>query len=300
LIVQGDDTQTITCSQSRGSPVSFKTTITRTLLPSVPDFNSVSSWEGRVEATGGQTGKYLFFFPNPNDAPRQLVPSSGGLRVISIGVGTGKIFLFSVSSGNFYLFQGVWLFDIQATELLSTSTPGSTCDIRAVSLSIGTSQVAGVEDSANVISRAPIPEGTYQAECPSRPYLVLNPPVPVRSFIQGKNIYLQGNPGLPLRPDLGGINVSTGIVTSVNPGTVNPVRVVGIGVETPSPSYYHLDWLRSNPVNFFRDIVDRFDPVPVVPNAPLPPGSPPLPQIDGASIDDMIVPGKRIRPLWPV
>jgi hypothetical protein len=304
FVVLNNENQTLPCSQSRGFPVTFKTTITRVLLPPVGDFSEVGTWRGKIEATGGQTGKYLFFFPTPFDMPRQSVPVASGLRVLNIGVGSGQLALSGITSGNFNNFRGVWVFDMQATEVV-TGVPDATCDVRAVALSIGTTQVAGMADGGSVSGggSSTIPEGGHQEEAPSRPYLILDPPVPVKGFIQGKNVYLQGNPGLPLRPDLGGININPGIVTSVNPGSVNPVRVIGIGVEESSPSFYHLDWMRSNPVTFFREMVDRFDPVPLTPPPPgqaLPPGSPPLPDVDGSSIDDMIPVGKRIRPLWPV
>jgi hypothetical protein len=145
-----------------------------------------------------------------------------------------------------------------------------------------------------------VPEGEYQAEAPARPYLILNPPVPVKAFVKGKNTYLRGNVSFPLRPDLGGLNVSPGVVTSVMPGSINPVQVVGLGVEPSAPSFYFLDWMRSNPVAYFRDIVDRFDPVPVTPGPTLPPGSPSGGDVSGSSIDEQIPVGKRIRPLWPV
>ena len=56
------------CSESRTVPVTFKTTITRTIMPSIQDSDtSIGMWRGRVEATGGQTGNYLFTLPDPID-----------------------------------------------------------------------------------------------------------------------------------------------------------------------------------------------------------------------------------------
>ena len=185
-------------------------------------------------------------------------------------------------------------------QVIESVPPGvyPTCDIRGLSLSIGTTNVAGMEDRvASEIST--IPEGAYQKKAPMRSYLVLNPPVIAKTFIQGKNTYLRGNVPYPLRPDLGGININPGVVTSIMPGMTNPVQVIGIGIESAAPSFNFLDWQRSNPVAYFRNIVDRHFPVSVTPLPPAPPGIPTTP-VSGSSIDEMIPVGKRIRPLWPV
>jgi hypothetical protein len=302
FIVLSQEGQPVPCSQTRGTPIQYKTTITRSILPYVPNASVSSTWRGKIEAVGGQTGKYMFFFSNPLDAPRQSVPVSGSNHILRMNIGSGILSLDGLTSVNFAQYRGLWLFDIQATEVISGE---KTCDIRAVALPIGTTTIAGIpENTSSPDSFSKIPDGDYKPEAPVRTYLVLEPPVPVSSFTQGKNVYLRGNAGLPLRPDLGGINLRTSIVTSVNPGTVNPVRVIGLGVETGTPSHYYLDYLHSNPCTYFREIVDRFDPVPISPppppRPPLPPGSPPPPIIEGSEIDDMIVVGKRIRPLWPV
>ena len=217
--------------------------------------------------------------------------------MMAMQISTGRMTINGLTADNFYDFRGVWLFEVKVTETVPQGvTP--TCDVRGLSLSIGTTSIAGMEDSTTSTASM-IPEGAYQAEVPVRPYLILDPPVPVKTFIHGKNMYLRGNVPYPLRPDLGGINLNPGIVTSVMPGSMNPVQVIGLGIESASPSFYFLDWMRSNPGAYFRDIVDRFDPVPVTPQPPLPPGVPST-DVSGSSIDSMIPVGKRIRPLWPV
>jgi hypothetical protein len=286
------------CSENRTTPMTFKTTITRTVMPSIQDDkDSIDMWRGRVEATGGQTGNYLFVFPNPIDPPWEMVPASKNLNLLEMGVTTGDITINGLTTDNFDEFRGVWLFGVQVIESVP---PGvyPTCDIRGLSLSIGTTNVAGMEDQvASEIST--IPEGAYQKKAPMRSYLVLNPPVIAKTFIQGKNTYLRGNVPYPLRPDLGGININPGVVTSIMPGMTNPVQVIGIGIESAAPSFNFLDWQRSNPVAYFRNIVDRHFPVSVTPLPPAPPGIPTTP-VSGSSIDEMIPVGKRIRPLWPV
>jgi hypothetical protein len=257
-------------------------------------------WRGKIEVTGGQTGNYWFTFPDPVDPPNQLVPSSKNENMLEMEISTGTIIINGLTTDNFDDFRGVWLFEVQVTEVVPSGVE-PTCDVRALSLSIGTTQVAGMDDSvASGVST--IPEGEYQVEAPARPYLILDPPVVVKTFIQGKNTYLRGNVPYPLRPDLGGLNLNPGVVTSIMPGAVNPVQVIGLGVESSAPSFYFLDWMRSNPVAYFRDITDRFDPVPVTPGPQLPPGLPPgsVSDISGSSIDEQIPIGKRIRPLWPV
>jgi hypothetical protein len=303
LVVLTDENEVPACSQSRVTPIVYKATITRITLPTVKnDPAAITAWKGKIEATGGQSGKYLFFFENPVDPPRQMYPVVGGVRILTLQMNSGDMTIAGLTPDNFEDFRGIWLFDLKATEVpVGNVVP--TCDIRAVALAIGTTQVAGMADPEVITASSNIPEGAYQAQAPAMPYLVLDPPVPVMGFIQGKNVYLRGSAGMPLRPDLGGLHVNPGIVTSLVPGSVNPVQVIGIGVESSAPSHYHLDWIRSNPVSFFRDIVDRFDPVPVPPAPPLPPGLPPfsaIPPVEGASIDEMIPVGKRIRPLWPV
>jgi hypothetical protein len=290
------------CSEIRTIPATFKATITRTNMPSIQNTDqSIGMWRGQVEATGGQTGDYLFTFPDPLDPPNQMVPSSKNQNMLEMGIGTGTMTINGLTTGNFNDSKGVWLFEVQVTEVVPSGVV-PTCDVRALSLSIGTTQVAGMDDPVASSADTTIPEGAYQAEVPIRPYLILDPPVMVKAFIQGKNTYLRGNVPFPLRPDLGGIYLNPGIVTSVNPGSMNPVQVIGIGLESSAPSFYYLDWQRSNPAAYFRNIVDRFDPVPVVPAPPAPPGLPPsaISPISGSSIDDMIPVGKRIRPLWPV
>jgi hypothetical protein len=287
------------CSQERTIPATFKATITRTLVPSIQkDEQSINMWRGKVQATGGQTGNYLFTFPNPINPPNEMVPSSKGLNMLAMQIDTGRMTINGLTLDNFDEFEGVWLFGVQVTEVVPSGVV-PTCDIRGLSLSIGTTQVAGMADPDVSVSGSTIPEGAYQAEVPIRPYLILDPPVVVKTFIQGKNIYLRGNVPFPLRPDLGGLNLNPGIVTSVVPGAINPVQVIGLGIESAAPSFYFLDWMRSNPVAYFRDIVDRFDPVPVSSGPELPPGVPST-DVSGASIDEMIPIGKRIRPLWPV
>ena len=287
------------CSEERTIPATFKATITRTNMPSIQDTDqSIAGWRGTVEATGGQTGSYLFLFPNPIDPPNQMVPNSKNQNMLEMQINTGIMTINGLDTNNFDNFTGVWLFEVQVIEVVPTGV-NPTCDIRALALSIGTTQVAGMPDPVTTSADNTIPEGAYQAEVPLRPYLILNPPVVVKTFIQGKNVYLQGNVPYPLRPDLGGINLNPGIVTSTAPGTMNPVQVVGLGIEESAPSFYFLDWMRSNPGAYFRNIVDRFDPVPVSPAPPASPDTPTTP-VSGASIDEMIPVGKRIRPLWPV
>jgi hypothetical protein len=288
------------CSESRTVPATYKATITRSVMPSIQNSDvSIGGWKGKVEATGGQTGNYLFIFPNAIDPPNQMVPSSKNQNMLEMQITTGNITINGLTTDNFNEFKGVWLFEVQVTEVVPSGV-NPTCDVRGLSLSIGTTQVAGMDDTLPTSASTVIPEGAYQEEVPIRPYLILDPPVPVKTFIQGKNTYLRGNVPYPLRPDLGGIYLNPGIVTAVVPGMINPVQIVGLGIESAAPSFYHLDWQRSNPMAYFRNIVDRFDPVPVNPAPPLPPGLPPASPVSGSSIDEMIPVGKRIRPLWPV
>jgi hypothetical protein len=285
------------CSESRTIPMTFKTTITRTSMPSVQDdVDLIATWRGRVEATGGESGEYRFTFPNPIDPPNQLFPYQDK-AVLWMQINTGTMILSGLTSDNFDDFTGVWVFEVQVTEQVPSGVL-PTCDVRGLALSIGTTQVAGMPDpDASAMSM--IPEGAYQPEVPVRPYLILDPPVVVKTFIQGKNVYLRGNVPFPLRPDLGGLYINPGIVTSITPGMMNPVQVIGLGIESAAPSFYSLDWMRSNPGAYFRDIVDRYDPVPVSPGPAVPPGVPST-DVEGSSIDHMIPVGKRIRPLWPV
>lgn len=289
------------CSQPRTIPATFKTTITRTSMPSIQDTDeSISNWRGKIEVTGGESGDYLFTFPNPIDPPNQLVPGDGSSNLIEMQIDSGDMTINGLTTDNFDDSKGVWLFEVQVTEVVPSGVAPS-CDVRALSLSIGTTQVAGMDDAvASEIST--IPEGAYQEKPPVRSYLVLDPPVIVKEFIHGKNTYLRGNVPYPLRPDLGGVNLNPGVVTAITPGMANPVQVIGLGIEESAPSFYFLDWTRSNPAAYFRDIVDRFDPVPVTPGPILPPGIPPssVSDVSGSSIDDQIPVGKRIRPLWPV
>jgi hypothetical protein len=277
------------CSQSRTIPSTFKATITRTMIPSIQGSDqSIAGWKGVVEATGGQSGKYLFTFPDPLNPPNQLVPSSNNQSILSMQISEGTITVNGLTTNNFNEFEGVWLFEVQVTEVVQSGV-NPTCDVRGLSLSIGTTQVAGMPDSVPASASISVPEGAYQEEVPVRPYLILDPPVVVKTFIQGKNIYLRGNVPFPLRPDLGGLYINPGIVTSTVPGEMNPVQIIGIGVESSAPGFYFLDWLRSNPAAYFRNIVDRFDPVSGTQSD----------SVSGASIDSMIPVGKRIRPLWP-
>jgi hypothetical protein len=293
-----DGTPPTPCSESRKVPMTFKATITRTSMPSIQNTDqSIAKWRGTVEATGGQTGNYLFLFPNPIDPPNQMVPTYKNQIMLEMQINTGVMTINGLTTNNFSSFMGVWLFQVGVTEVVPKGV-NQTCDLRGLALSIGTTQVAGMPDPIATSAEKGIPEGAYQAEVPMRPYLILNPPVVVKTFIQGKNIYLQGNVPYPLRPDLGGMNVNPGIITSITPGTTNPVKVIGLGIEESAPSFYFLDYLRSNPVAYFRNIVDRFDPVPVNPGPPALPGIPTTP-VSGTSIDEMIPIGKRIRPLWP-
>ena len=290
------------CSEVRTIPATFKVTITRTNMPSIQATDqSIGGWMGKVEATGGQTGNYLFLFPNPIDPPNQMVPNYNNQNMLEMQINDGTMTINGLTTNNFDNFYGVWLFQVGVTEVVPTGVK-PTCDVRGLALSIGTTQVAGMPDPVATSADKGIPEGAHQAEVPARPYLILNPPVVVKTFIQGKNTYLRGNVPFPLRPDLGGLYLNPGIVTAITPGMMNPVQIIGLGIEESAPSFYFLDWTRSNPVAYFRDIVDRFDPVPVNPGPPAPPGLPPsaISPVSGSSIDDMIPIGKRIRPLWPV
>jgi hypothetical protein len=295
FIVLSSSTDKIPCSSGRGFPVNYKTTITQISLPILFKSSDLSNWEGRVEVVGGQSGKYNFFFPRSDDSPYQQTPRISSRSVLTLSSGDGRLSLGNLQPEDFDQVRGVWVFEIQAIEIMEHNNSGPmTCDRRAVSLSIGTTRTAGISDTDLNLEDGILPEGRYTERPVRRSYLILDPPVIVDVFIQGKNVYLRGNRGFPLRPDLGGLNLNPGIVTSLNPGVVNPVQVIGINPDSLSPAHIYQDWTHSDPCDYFRDTYDRFDPVPVAPSS----GGDGA--VTGTQIDDQLPIGKRIRPLWPV
>jgi hypothetical protein len=303
LLVLNDHNDPVSCSTPRVTPIPYKATVASAIIPPIPDAASVENWRAYIGAVGGETGQYFFTFTNPFDSPRQQVPVDNTIPVLNLNITSGQLSAPRITSDNFQTLVGIWLFEIQVTESLpSGSSDLPTCDRRAVAVSIGTARVAGESDQTTTVSSASylLPEGNYQPKSPVRTHLILDPPVPVRAFVQGKNTSLRGSPGFNVRPDIG-LNLRPGPITGTLPGIMNPVAVVGTFVDTQSPSHYQLDWSASNPTDYYRDMVDRF--IPALDSLPPPPGPPPPPDsvpARGATIDDMIPTGKRIRPLWPI
>ena len=128
-----------------------------------------------------------------------------------------------------------------------------------------------------------MPEGDYRENHPQRTYLILDPAVPVRGFPQGKNLTVRSTRATILRPDLStGPYIGPGFLTTVSPGTGNPVGVVGTYQENFSPSVVQMDWLNSNPADLFKRMWDKFE----LNTDPQNPESPPaeeLPDVGGIS-----------------
>jgi hypothetical protein len=298
-----DEFQTPHCFKPPGE---YSTSISYVDIPSLSDSSKITTWEGQVGAIGGETDKYLFTIPSKSVPPKQQVPQLSGGPILEISLFDGFLTMPALNSSNFSSCTGVWVFEVQAQEYFGkvSSPPPSpppplplpTCDRRGVAISIGTTLVAGIDDiTVSTIPDGLLPEGKYSSsDGPARDYLILDSPVVVEPFPQGKNVYLAGNvsyfiaPGNPNNP---------GNVVVQNPGMMSPVQMVGLRQDTLTPAYVCEDVQNSNPGEFFRDIYDRFEESVSSPAPPVSPGSPPA---SGGAIDVFIQVGKRIRPLWPL
>lgn len=303
LVVVFDDQAVAPCIQTRQTPILFKTTLITPNLPSIPDFDSIASWTPILLAIGGETHHYEFVLTDPQNIPYQQIPTLNRQPLLSLNFMSGQLGLSGVTASNFSSISGLWLFEIQAREILPPKENAiATCDRKAYSLSIGTTNVAGMTDSISTENQMGlIPDGQYQPITPSRTYLILDSPQVVTSFPQGKSTFLRGSVGYNIRPDMG-INLRPGPVTGDSPGVMNPVSVVGISYDNQAPSHTYVDWTNSNPLAYYSNTADRFGPPSdlIIPSPSTPSPPPPPPDLQGISIDDQIPIGKRIRPLWPV
>lgn len=297
LVVLNRIEDEVPCSRPRVTPEVFKTTITQIICPPILGDVDADNWVGSVTAIGG-TIPYSYSFPNPSDYPKQQVPqNTSGTSIIQIQAETGVMRAPTLSSSNWTGFTGVWLWEVQAVETVSSGIP--TCDRQPVTFVVGVAPVAGssigVTPNEGVLLKF---DGDYQREQLSRTFLVLDAPIPVKSFAQGKSVSIRGSNGHVVRYDLGGPFLNPGPITAFMPGVINSAGAFGVYEEIVAPSHYQLDWVNSNPMDCFRSMSDRFE----LPSEDVTTSddTTDLPPVEGSSIDWQIPYGKRIRPLWPV
>jgi hypothetical protein len=300
LVVLNDEYELPPCSTPAVNPIPFKTTIAQTKLKPILTGENADSWKGKIEVIGGNK-PYHYKFPNSFDAPNQQIPqNNAGAPLVKVDQ-KGNLSS-TIKASDYVDYTGLWLWEVEVSDTdLPNLPPTSTCDRRALTLAINVEPVAGegfpaLEEQKVML----LPEGIYRKDHPSRLYLVIDPPTAVKAFPQGKNLFLRGSRGYTVRPDLEGPFIGPGPVTSTVPGVMNPVSLAGLYELEQAPSHIQLDWIVTNPISLYRDLVDRLEPLPPEQLSPPPPPSSEPELIKGASIDYQIPLGKRVRPLWPV
>lgn len=187
----------------------------------------------------------------PTEAPSDSV--LGGSRPLSVSM--DELGLLTVSP-DVLDDQGVWLFQVQVED-------SQRCTRVDVTLVIDTQVVEGQPNVQPGIALVP-PEGspgTYR-----RQHLILNYPQTVSSETTVSNSYLRGPRPYNLA-GFDGVVLSSGPISSFVPGVINTAGVVravdsseGFFEPQLAGGVPHLDWVTSNPTDFFDRVEDKQDP----------------------------------------
>lgn len=276
-----------------------KTDIVRASLNPVDSVESVGSWQGTLLAVGG-LAPYRWRWVDPKNNPRQEICSTSAGDAVQLSL-DGKVQLNLPNESAISQATGLWLWEVEAQEAFPDEP---TIDRAPVTLAVGVdliSNFGGSNTDATVETVVSyLPEGSYTSNSRLIDVLVLDPPVPVQHFQDAQNVMLRGTRGHFTRPDLGGGYIGPGPITTINPGVMTPVGVVGVFELGYNVARTQLDFSVGNPTGLWTQI-DKFDPQQLGEEGQ----EPPAPAEDGeivvedASILDQTVISKRLRPLWP-
>lgn len=273
--------------------------VVKTYLPPIETSDDLEGWVGHIEVIDG-VKPYSYSFRGLYDNPKQNAPSLSGENNFLL-TANGEVRNLGITPDNFDSFKGIWVWEV---EVRDSSTERPTCEHRTVTLAVGVPLISRLTNPENPSTyQEKDPDGVYKQNVGPRTYLILDPPIPVQTFPQGKNVVLRGSNGNTMRSDLGGVFIGPGPVTSAVPGVVNPVGVIGSYEDEGSPAHVHSDFVVSNPPDLYRDVFDRLDDW-TLPSSPPTPEGEPEPIVEdillGSTIDQNTLFSKRTRGLWPV
>ncbi len=279
-----------------------KTEIVRASFPEVPDLDAVADWVGSLQALGGEL-PYKWRWVNPQNNPKQNIASTFSGDLIRLS-GDGRPQLNIPSQGTFDQGVGLWIWEVEALE---NYPDDPTLDRAPVTLAVGVqliSDFGGPTETAvadTVVTQ--LPEGEYSAEPKTVDVLLLDHPTPIEHFQDAQNVMLRGTRGHFTRGDLGGSFIGPGPITTINPGVMTPVGVVGVFELGYNVAKTQIDYSIGNPTGIWTQI-DKFDPQQLEDEGQVPPEIPAEAEegeivVEDSSILDQTVISKRIRPLWP-